>query len=383
MSLEHLASFTIISIMKCPFVKLSLFGLAWVVLAPLAHGYLGGFEQSDGYHTPNVLAGYMDVNGTGVIPTGSIAGDATFYLNNDAQNPLINWVPSSAYPTTANDPSHGPDVTRYNAGQFGLTSGGPGGVGVDIADNTGLWRAVSGGRLNEDAAAPNYSGTTSLDRDHIIGWRYPGARTGSNVLDVLAGEQDMIYDYSLDSRDLAGSAPSATGSHLVAMNFWLCPTYFDDSYSSNVFGLAVKDSLGQQLVEVGFTGDNRIQYRVGSSSLWETTNVIAGVEGWSNVSMQIDTASNRVSLNVMGWDDISMSLGSDVSLLNGADLGVDAGSLETLRWSAEGGLLDAGSGDTAYKNTFDDFEFSVQAVPEPGSAILIGLGLIAGWRRRR
>lgn len=369
--------------MRCFFVKLSLFGIASVVLTPLAHGYLGGFEQSDGYHTPNVLAGYMDVNGTGVIPTGSIAGDATFYLNNDAQNPLINWVPSSAYPTTANDPSHGPDVTRYNAGQFGLTSGGPGGVGVDIADNTGLWRAVSGGRLNEDAAAPNYSGTTSLDRDHIIGWRYPGARTGSNVLDVLAGEQDMIYDYSLDSRDLAGSAPSATGSHLVAMNFWLCPTYFDDSYSSNVFGLAVKDSLGQQLVEVGFTGDNRIQYRVGSSSLWETTNVIAGVEGWSNVSMQIDTASNRVSLNVMGWDDISMSLGSDVSLLNGADLGVDAGSLETLRWSAEGGLLDAGSGDTAYKNTFDDFEFSVQAVPEPGSAILIGLGLIAGWRRRR
>jgi hypothetical protein len=222
-----------------------------------------------------------------------------------------------------------------------------------------------------------------LDRDHIIGWRYPGARTGSNVLDVLAGEEDMIYDYSFDSRDLAGSAPSATSSHLVAMNFWFCPTYFDDSYSSNVFGLAVKDNLGQQLVEFGFTGDNRIQYRVGSSSLWETTNVVAGVEGWSSVSMQIDTASNRVSLNVMGWDDISMSLGSDVSLLNGADLGVDAGSLETLRWSAEGGLLDAGSGDTAYKNTFDDFEFSVQAVPEPGSALLLGLGMIAGLRRRR
>jgi hypothetical protein len=110
--------------MRCFFVKLSLFGIASVVLTPLAHGYLGGFEQSDGYHTPNVLAGYMDVNGTGVIPTGSIAGDATFYLNNDSQNPLIDWVPSSAYPTTANDPSHGPDVTRYNAGQFGLNSGG-------------------------------------------------------------------------------------------------------------------------------------------------------------------------------------------------------------------------------------------------------------------
>jgi hypothetical protein len=349
----------------------------------LLYGYLGSFEQSDGYHTPDIVTGYQNENDTGVIPSLGISGDVSFYRQNILANGLISWVPNSAYPTTTNDPSHGPDVTRYNAGEFGVNSGGPGGVGTDIGDNTGLWKAVTGGRLNEDATAPFYPGTTPFDRDHIIGWRYPGARTGSNVLDVLAAETDLVYDYSMDSRDLAGYAPSATGSHEVSMSFWFCPTYLDDTYTDNVFGLAIKDNLGQSLIEFGYTGDNRVQYRVGASSLWQTTSIVAGIDGWSNAFIEVNTLTNTASFALRAWNDGGMYLETQSNVLTDVAIGLDAGSLETLRWSAEGGLLDEGTGDQAYKNTFDDFEFTVAPVPEPGSALLIALGGFLALRRKR
>lgn len=346
-------------------------------------GYLGSFEQNDGYHTPNIVTGYQNENDTGVIPSAGIAGDVSFYRQNLPSNGFISWVPNSAYPTTSNDPSHGPDVTRYNAGQFGVTSGGPGGVGVDIADDSGLWRAVAGGRLVEDAGAPFYSGSTTLERDHIIGWRYTGARTGSNVLDVLAGEGDLMYDYSFDSRDLAGYAPNATGSHEVSMSFWFCPTDFDDTYGDNVFGLAVRDNLGQSLIEFGYTGDNRVQYRVGNSSLWQTTSHVAGASGWSNAIVEVNTLTNVTSFSLRAWNDGGSFLGTRTAILSDVAIGVEAGSLDTLRWSAKGGVFDNDTLDRAEKNTFDDFEFTVTPVPEPGSALLMAMGGLLALRRKR
>lgn len=361
------------------------FGLA-LLLAGLpgsTFAFLGGFEEGDGYHTPVTVPGYLDISGLGMIPSLGIAGDATFYLNNNPLDGFISWVPASAFPTTANDTTHGPDVTRYNAGEFGVNNGGPGGVGIDIADGAGLWTVLAGGRLNEDSAAPFYNGTAFEGRDHIIAWRYPFPHSGFQVLDLLATQVDLSYDYSFDSRDFNGVAPANTGSHQVTMSFWFCPTDSDDGYADNVFGLGILDSGGQTLLEFGYNGDNFLQYRVGGSSLWQTTAVSVGAFGWSNALITIDTLTNAASFSASAWSDGSASLGPQTDFFVGLPLGVDAGSLKTLRWSAEGGVLDAGSGAVAHKNTFDDFEFNVAPVPEPGSAWLIALAGVFWMRRAR
>ncbi len=359
----------------------------WPVAAALCllpgagRAFLGGFEEADGYHTPNLLAGYLTVDGFGLMPTLNIAGDATFY-NGDPLNGFINWVPPAATPNSSGDGTHGSDVTRYNAGLFGVNNGGPGGLGTDIADDSGAWRALSGGRLNDDAAAPDFNGTAIQGRDHMIAWLYPGAREGQQVLDLLASDVDLAYEYSLDARDLNGTAPAATGAHEVTMSFWFCPTDSDDGFAGNVLGLAMRDDQGRGLIEIGWSGDNELQYRVGAASLWQSTGVLAGTHGWSNAVLVADTFANTVSLSVSAWDDIG-SLGAPQDLVSATAVGFDASAVETLRWTAEGGILDAGSGAVAYKNTFDEFEFNVAPVPEPGSAVLLAAGLLLRWRRRR
>lgn len=362
--------------------QLRLLAAALCLLPGPGFAFLGGFEESDGYHTPNVLAGYLTVDGFGLMPTLNFAGDAVFY-NGDPLNGFINWVPPSATPNSSGDGTHGSDVTRYNAGLFGSNNGGPGGVGTDIADDSGLWRALAGGRLHDDADAPDFNGTAIQGRDHMIAWFYPAAREGQQVLDVLASDVDMAYEYSLDSRDLNGTAPAATSAHEVTMSFWFCPTDSDDGFAGNVLGLAMRDDLGQSLLEFGYNGDNELQFRVGGSSLWQSTGVLVGSHGWSNAIMVADTYSNTVSLAVAAWDDAGGSLGPQTSLLSGAGVGFDASAVETLRWAAEGGLLDAGTGAVAYKNTFDEFEFNVLPVPEPGSAVMAAAGLAIGLRRAR
>lgn len=360
---------------------MSLVALIGSICAPSAHAYLGGFEEEDGYHTPVTVTGYLDLGGRGEIPSLGFAGDAVFY-NGDPSNGLISWVPPAATPNSAGDTTHGPDVTRYNAGGFGINSSGPGGLGTDIADSSGLWQALQGGRLNDDAAAPNYNGTVTSGRDHIIAWRFPDPHSGAQVLDVLASEVDLTYKYSLDSRDLNGLAPSQTSEYRTTMSFWFCPTDSDDGYAENVFGLAVQDINGQTLVEFGYSGDNLLQYRVGNNSLWQTTGVTVGTQGWSQATLTVDAFNNTASFSAQAWDDNTSTLTSN-DILTDVALGINASSLDALQWSAKGGVLDANVGAVAYKNTFDDFQFNAVTVPEPGGVWLLGIAGLATLRRRR
>jgi hypothetical protein len=336
-----------------------------VALQATAWGYLGSFELADGYHLPS----------SGLLISQFYAGDAQFYLGNNSANGFTGIVPPGAFPNTMGDMTHGADLSRYNAGQFGTSHGGPGGTAADIPDNSGLWQALAGGRLNEDLGAPYYLGN-SFQRDYIAAYGYSNARTGTQVLNVLASDVDLHYRYHFDARDFHGVQPSQTAASLVAVSFWLCPSDYDDGYTDNVLGMAFRDSLGQTLFEIGYTGDNLLQYRVGNAATWTTTTVTAGTQGWSMISLQLDLFSNTVSFSAAGFNDASSSLMPTVSLLNNTSLNLAAADLTSLDWTAVGMV--------GFKNFFDDFSFSITPVPEPGSALLVLLAAMP-WRflRRR
>jgi hypothetical protein len=347
-----------------------------------ASAYLGGFEEDDGYRIPQ----------NGVISSLGFGGDAMFYLNNNAVNGFTGIVPASTFPNTLGDSTHGSDLSRYNAGQYGVNGGGPGGTAVDIADNTGLWKALAGGRINEDiggtlANGYQYLGSTgglvfSQNRDYVHAYRYTGAHGGSQVLNLLAQDTSLQYDYSLDSRDFGGTAPSSTLASIIAMTFWFCPADTDDLDAGNLFGLTLRDALGQSLFSVGYTGENVVQYRMtGAGGSWISTGSQVGTQGWSEMTVVLNTQSDTVNVNVRAYDDISTTLGASVSILTGHSLGVDANSLTDLRWDLRGGTLDNGA--VSYKNYFDDFTFNVAPVPEPGSALGLAFGLLWLLRRNR
>lgn len=347
-----------------------------------AFAYLGGFEEADGYRIPQ----------NGVISSLGFVGDAMFYLNNNAVNGFTGIVPASTFPNTLGDSTHGSDLSRYNAGEYGTSAGGPGGTATDIADNTGLWKAMVGGRLNEDiggtlANGYQYLGSTgglvfSQNRDYVHAYRYTGAHGGSQVLNFLAQDTSLQYDYTLDSRDLGGTTPSSTLASIIAMTFWFCPADTDDADAGNLFGLTLRDALGQSVFSVGYTGENVVQYRMtGAAGDWISTGSQVGTQGWSEMTVVLNTQTDTVNVNVRAYDDLNATLGGAVSILTGQSLGVDANALTDLRWDLRGGTLDNGA--VSYKNYFDDFSFNVAPVPEPGSVLGVALGTILLLRRSR
>jgi hypothetical protein len=354
---------------KFRFSTSRLFALGLFGSAQLASAYLGSFEEADGYRTPGV-------GGVGNIASSYILGDAQFYLDNNFNSGFTGIVAPGAYPNTMGDATHGADLSRYNAGQYGTSGSGPGGTAVDIGDNSGLWRALSGGRLNEDAGAPYYTGG-QFQRDYIAAYGYAGARTGDQVLNLLAYDQDLRYAYSLDSRDFNGIAPVTTSDMRVDFSFWTCPTDADDASSGvNTVGMSIKDSLGQSLISVGYTGDNFLQYRVGSSLVWQTTTIQLGTQGWNELQMSIDTNGNTVSLSASAYNDASGILGSTVAITLGESIGFNTDNVTEIEWTA--------TDVDGFKNFFDDFDFALAPVPEPGSAVMLmlaGLGLLRRQRR--
>ncbi|MBK8040090.1 MAG: PEP-CTERM sorting domain-containing protein [Verrucomicrobiaceae bacterium] len=315
-----------------------------------------------------------------------------FYLNNNAVNGFTGIVPASTFPNTLGDNTHGSDLSRYNAGQFGSNAAGPGGTAADIADNSGLWKALVGGRLNEDiggtlANGYQYLGNTSglvftQNRDYVHAYRYTSARSGTQVLNFLAQDTDLRYDYALESRDFGGTAPASTLASIIAMTFWFCPADTDDTDAENLFGLTLRDALGQSVFSVGYTGENVVQYRLpGAGGSWISSASQVGTQGWSEMTIELNTQSNTANLSVRAYDDLTATLGASVSILTGQGLGVDADALTDLQWDLRGGTLNNGA--VSYKNYFDDFSFNVAPVPEPSSIILLVLGMGMLVRRRR
>jgi hypothetical protein len=336
-----------------------------------AHAYLGGFEEQDGYRVP--------LNGQ--ITSNYFAGDAQFYLNNNAANGYTGVVPVGAYPNTMGDGTNGPDVTRYNAGQYGSNNGGPGGTAVDIADNSGLWQALSGGRLYEDANAPYYYGS-QLDRNQVVAYRNTMAHGGSQTLNLMASDQNLSYLYNMDSRDFGGILPTSTAGMQVQMSFWVKPSDWDDPATGNIFGLSLLNAANQSMFEVGYTGDNHLQYRL-TGGAWQTTSYVIGTLGWSEITVVMDTLHNTATLDVNAFNDSTSHLAGNSIVLSNQNTGVASGAFTGLQWDLQGGTLPNGA--ISYINSFDDFNFNVASVPEPAGSmtLLLAAFLILAPRRRR
>jgi hypothetical protein len=340
--------------------------LAGVLWPMPGRAYLGGFEEQDGYRIPS----------TGDITSLGFSGDAQFYLGNNVANGFTGVVPRGAFPNTMNDIVHGADLSRYNAGQYGTNAGGPGGTATDLADNSGSWKALAGGRLHEDIGAPFYQGNT-FTRDYVAAYGYPNSFSGNQVLNVLASDVSLRYSYQFDSRDFDGISPTLTSDYLVTTSFWNCPSQNDEDVLSNVLGMTFKDSVGNSLVEIGYTGDNFLQYRIGTESNWQTTAVNLGAHGWSQITVTIDTYGNKVSLAAKAFNDLTSTLGSTTTVFTDEVLGFDTANVTDLEINAV-----AVPGATS-KNFFDDFNVTLAPVPEPGSAVMVLLAGLWMTRRRR
>lgn len=313
---------------------------------------LGGFENLDGYHVSanGSILSNQDLVTAGEMTIGGALPTAEYYYQDIV--------------TLAPDIRFGPDLSRYNAGQYSGLGG-----AIDIADNSGLWTSVYGGRLVEDSLGGPWDGWGT---DYASASTLK-AHTGTQSLALRATDDSVIYGYTLDSSD------TPVNSGRLALSFWATPSALDNTYTGNVFGLAFQDHLGNSLFEVGYTGDNLLQYRLGGQLAWTTTTAMLGDTGWSQLSLVLDTNLDTASLSFLGFDDALGTLTGTQNLLGNLSLGMDATDLSALSFTLQGGYLDAASlNDTHY---IDDF--SVAAVPEPSSACLAAIGLLWRVRRRR
>lgn len=180
-----------------------------------AQAYLGGFEENDGYHFGS--------------PVGNTLG--------------------------------GNDVTRYNAGQYG-TNGGSGGSATLITPDTGLWRVIAGGRLENQT-----------NDYYVIRHSSPGGHSSPNVLGMTTGNSafvgvDTEYQYDFDARDFDGNTPSSLANRVVDMEFHWCPVNAGIGGSTSTLNdpgatLQLQDSLGANFFEIGSYGPNEtVAYRI-------------------------------------------------------------------------------------------------------------------------
>lgn len=318
-----------------------------------AHAYLGSFEAGDGYH--------ISLNG-GVVSSQTLIDAGDFTQNG--------YLPTAEYLSVslaalAPDFRYGPDVSRYNAGEY-TTS-----LPLDIRDGTGLWTALYGGRLVEDDFGAPWDGWGS---DYIAATSV-NAHSGTQSLAMRAMDDMLIYDYQLDSRDMLPATQA------YQMSFWLDPSDADNSFSGNVFDLCLNDVSGLTFLEIGYSGDDLLQYRLLGQADWTSTGFRFGTGGWSEVSLTIDSAASSFSLSGQRYDDTTGTLESGKDILLDGALGFSPGALSSLSYKLQGGYLDSTSLNEAH--FFDDVTFNPVAVPEPGSALLVALSMTGLLRRRR
>jgi hypothetical protein len=311
-----------------------------------AKAYLGGFEPADGYTI------------SPVPQSGS--------------NPFSQYI----------------DVTYYNAGQNGVNAGG--GALAAIAPDSGLWDLVSQAgaffrtsakRSSYTSGAPPYAPFPSFSGDdvpaYVIGNHNPGYLSPSAL--ALRNETPfsggpvggpMEYDYTLDTFDFGGPAPSSVTSGVVTTSFRFCPNPSDPPNPGGLprdkFIMSFKDSGGNIGLQVGYAGDNSVYWRAGSSGAWNYPGIIADATNWDQFTVNIDLAADTFGI---GYHQIVPNITSTLAPA-GTPLGASMSDLTHLGWW----LTDQVTGGVGGKNFFDNFRFASSIVPEPSALLLIVIG---------
>ena len=296
-------------------------GALWIGAMPAAHAYLGGFETGDGYWFG--------------LPVGTTLG--------------------------------GNDVTRYNAGQFGLNNGGPGGTVTTITPDTGLWSVVTGGRL-----------LNRTDDYYVIQHSAPFWHGSPQVLGMTTGNSsfvgvDTFYRYRFDSRDFDGHVPSSLGSSIVSLAFYWCPLNLGAGAASSLTqpGASIRflDSAGANWFELGSYGSSqKISYRIAGGT-WMDAGFTSSASDFDLVNLTFDLAADTIDFSFF------RTLGAtNYHVLNTASLG---GNMDYLAFM--GLFMQAENA----KNFVDDFDFSIASVPEPAILSLMAIGLMGIRLSRR
>ncbi len=237
-----------------------MFILAAVLCAPHAWGYLGSFEDQDGYQD------------------------------------------GSQTPTR--------DVTTYNAGAYGTNANGPGGSATTITPNDGLFTKFDQGNISD--------GYGELVAHHSLG------RTGNAglVLRSSAGFGDTggdgaDYLYTFDNRDFGGLSPTTITSGTVALDYWMSPqtSFFQ---TGTVTSTSFLNSAGDTIFSVGTVGqgifDARPYIQWQDANGWHVTNILGNNVAYDHIMLSFNLDNNTVSFSYYAsLTGLTTLLASDVA----------------------------------------------------------------------
>ena len=287
----------------------SIFFAVWALATSTSHGYLGGFKDLDGYR------------------------------------PFLN------------------DVVTYDAGQYGLNTGGSG-TATPITPNTGLWRKLQGPlfpTLGLAGGVAYGTGHQNLDRTN------PSTADQALVITTNAdgwnlGPQE--YAYSVDSFDLGGYNPLSTGGQTVQVSFWSCAQIWGTAEGGglgpNTIGhtVAFLDSGAQLGFQVGYnqpgTSQDFAAYNVNGT--WVQTAIQVYPHTWHRWDVTMDLSTNQVSIDL--YDTVLNQLNT---LVTNAPMINSLANFTEMRFVSTAGV------NNAKVWALDDFTMQV---PEPSSAFM-------------
>jgi hypothetical protein len=259
------------------------------------------------------------------------------------------------------------DVSTYNAGQYGPNAGG--GSFMSLPPNTGLWAKLQGplwptpgtaggvayatGHQNADRTNPGTADQALIITTNADGW--------------AGGSQE--YSYNVDSFDLGGVNPNATGGEVINISFWSC-SFIPGSGEGGGLGpgtiahtVSFYDSLGNLGFAVGgIQPGTTTDFAATNVGSWVQSSVAVGTNNFHRWDIVLDLNLQTVSISVFENPTLT-------------PLVVNAPLINPMADFSELRFLSAPGVNNNKVWALDDFTMGVVGIPEPSAIVLVGLSL--------